>query len=156
MREKRSHESATFLTKKKQQSLVYCAQRKSMDLSMTFSTSLEFGQMMYGAIGNFFELHHTDGQKELPDLPYAPSRVLNLAATFQFDAPGHSVCHRQEVAGFRVDRHYSRRVYLRKGWCIDRKICYDSFEHRSSQDEGRRHWMRAQNGVPGTLIGHRR
>jgi hypothetical protein len=29
-------------------------QRESMDLSMTFSTSLEFGQMMYGAVGHFF------------------------------------------------------------------------------------------------------
>ena len=82
MREKRSRQGATFLANKNQQSLVDCAHRESMDLFMTFSTSLEFGQMMYGAIGNFFELHHTDGQKELPDLPYAPSRVFNLAATF--------------------------------------------------------------------------
>jgi len=82
MREKRARDGFSFAANKNQQSSAYNSQRESCDLSMTFSTSFEFGQMIYGSVGRFFPLHHTDGQKELSELPYAPSRVFNLAAIF--------------------------------------------------------------------------
>jgi hypothetical protein len=82
MREKRKRDGFSFAANKNQQTTAYNTQHESCDLSMTFSSALEFGQMVYGAVGRHFATHRTDGQKALSDLPYAPSKVFNLAAIY--------------------------------------------------------------------------
>jgi hypothetical protein len=64
-RKKRSREGFAFLSNKNQQNSAYNSQRESCDLSSTFSTSLEFGQMMYGAVGHFFHCTTMTGRRNL-------------------------------------------------------------------------------------------
>jgi hypothetical protein len=79
-RKKRARDNDCFLANKNQQTETYNAQHDSCDLSMTFSTALEYGQMINGSVGEFYAMSPTDGEKDLADLPYAPSRVFNLSA----------------------------------------------------------------------------
>ena len=80
LRKKRARDLDCFLANKNQQTETYNAQHDSGDLSMTFSTAMEYGQMMNGSVGDLYAINSTDGDKDLADLPYAPSRVFNLSA----------------------------------------------------------------------------
>ena len=81
-REKRKREGPAFLANKNHQNLIYNSTSDSCDLACTFSTTFEYGQMIRGAVGNFYRLHHTDHVIDLPELPYSPSNTFNLAAVF--------------------------------------------------------------------------
>jgi hypothetical protein len=77
---KRKRDHDCYLANKNQQTEKYNAQHDSSDLAMIFSTAMEYGQMMNGSVGDLYAISPTDGDKNLADLTYAPSRVFNLSA----------------------------------------------------------------------------
>ena len=79
---KRKRGNEAFLAGKNQQGLLFNIDNTSSDLSETITSNFIFGQTICGAIGNY-RVTDGDQQKDLRDLPYAPSRVFNLQALWE-------------------------------------------------------------------------